>query len=41
MHAISPDVAELAHDSAYHIMAVGTDASNWRFIVIGQPGTAV
>lgn len=38
---IGPDVAELAQDTAYQIMAVGTNASNWRFIVIGQPGTAV
>jgi hypothetical protein len=36
---IGPDVAELAQDTAYQIMAVGTNASNWRFIVIGQPGS--
>lgn len=36
---IGPDVAELAQDTAYQILAVGNDASNYRFIVIGQPGT--
>lgn len=35
---IGPDVATLAQDTAYQIMAVGNDASNYRFIVIGQPG---
>ena len=38
---IGPDVAELAPGTAYQIMAVGTDASNWRFIVIGQMGEIV
>lgn len=36
---IGPDVALLAQDTAYQILAVGNAASNWRFIVIGQPGT--
>jgi len=36
---IGPDVATLAQDTAYQILAVGTNASNYRFIVIGQPGT--
>jgi hypothetical protein len=35
---IGPDVATLAQDTAYQIMAVGNDASNYRFIVIGQAG---
>ena len=38
---IGPDVAELAQDTAYQILAVGNDASNWRFIVIAQAGTSV
>ncbi|MGZ8631009.1 MAG: hypothetical protein ACXWZF_08600 [Actinomycetota bacterium] len=36
---IGPGMAELAQDTAHQIVAVGTNASNWRFIVIGQPGT--
>jgi hypothetical protein len=35
---IGPDVSMLDAGTAYQIMAVGTDASNYRFIVIGQPG---
>jgi hypothetical protein len=35
---IGPDVAMLEAGTAYQIMAVGNDASNYRFIVIGQPG---
>jgi hypothetical protein len=35
---IGPDVAMLESGNAYQIIAVGTDADNYRFIVIGQPG---
>ena len=35
---IGPDVAMLESGVAYQILAVGTNASNWRFIVIGQDG---
>jgi Domain of unknown function (DUF4397) len=35
---IGPDVAELAPGVAYQILAVGSNASNWRFIVTGQAG---
>ncbi len=35
---IGPDVAMLEAGTAYQVTAVGTDASNYRFIVIGQEG---
>jgi hypothetical protein len=35
---IGPDVAMLQSGMAYQVMAVGTDVSNYRFIVIGQNG---
>lgn len=35
---IGPDVAMLEAGTAYQVTAVGTDASNYRFIVIGQAG---
>jgi hypothetical protein len=38
MPVIGPRVASLSADSAYQIIAVGTTASNYRFIVVGQAG---
>ena len=37
--AIGPRVAKLYAGRAYQIYAVGTNANNYRFIVIAQPGT--
>jgi len=37
--AIGPRVANLYAGRAYQIYAVGTNANNYRFIVISQPGT--
>lgn len=36
---IGPDVSELGAAHAYQVMAVGTNASNYRFIVIDQDFT--
>ena len=36
---IGPDVAELEAAHAYQVMAVGTNPSNYRFIVIDQDFT--
>lgn len=38
MPVIGPDVAMLESGIAYQVLAVGTKASNYRFIVIGQAG---
>ncbi len=35
---IGPRVAELNDGRAYQILAVGTSAANYRFIVINQAG---
>lgn len=37
---IGPRVASLSGDKAYQIYAVGTRASNYRFVVVAQPATA-
>jgi hypothetical protein len=37
---IGPRVAKLAADTAYQIYAVGTNALNYRFVVVAQPGVS-
>ena len=36
---IGPRVASLAGDRAYQVYAIGTKASNYRFVVVSQPAT--
>jgi hypothetical protein len=39
MPVIGPDTGPLYPEGAYQILAVGTKAQNYRFIVIAQPGS--
>jgi Domain of unknown function (DUF4397) len=38
---IGPRVASLAADKAYQIYAIGTNATNYRFVIVVQPAVAV